>query len=71
MVEFRPPNGDTGQVYQRSVIGRVMEALADTPVVLLHGARQVGKSTLAAMVVKAGYQARYLTLDDPGVFAAA
>ncbi len=41
-----------------------MQALTDTPVVLIHGPRQAGKSTLAQMI---GRQtgARYLTLDDP------
>jgi len=44
-------------------------ALADTPVVLLHGARQVGKTTLAKSVAARG--SRYLTLDDGPVLAAA
>lgn len=44
-------------------------ALADTPVVLLHGARQVGKSTLARSAA-AGAR-RYITLDDSTVLAAA
>lgn len=55
----------------RNIMPRLMAALADTPVVMLHGARQVGKSTLAKMVIEAGHPARYLSLDDPGVFAAA
>ena len=38
--------------------------MADTRVVLLNGARQTGKSTLAQLV--AGQRGgRYLTLDDP------
>lgn len=47
------------------------EALQDTPVVLLNGARQVGKSTLVRSGVFGGNEARYLTLDDAGVLAAA
>ncbi len=33
--------------YTRFVQARLGEALADTPVVLVHGPRQCGKSTLA------------------------
>lgn len=47
------------------------EALSDTPVVLLHGARQTGKSTLARWMGKTVHPARYLSLDDAGVLAAA
>ena len=39
-------------------------ALADTPVVLLHGPRQVGKSTLAQTVGE-GTGRLNVTLDDP------
>ncbi len=46
------------------------EALADTPVVLLHGPRQCGKTTLARTVAEpAGYG--YLTFDDDNLVAAA
>ena len=40
----------------------VREALSDTPVVLIQGARQVGKSTLAAQVL-AGTDTPLFTLD--------
>jgi predicted AAA+ superfamily ATPase len=53
---------------QRWIEGRLREALADTPVVLLTGARQVGKSTLAQALVP---EERYLTLDDATLLAAA
>lgn len=46
------------------------EALEDTPVVLLNGARQTGKSTLAQTVARAQGR-RYLTLDDRVTLAAA
>jgi predicted AAA+ superfamily ATPase len=39
-----------------------MDALADTPVVLLSGPRQAGKTTLVRQL--AGSERRYLTLDD-------
>lgn len=47
------------------------EALADTRVVVLNGARQVGKSTLAGLIVGQSPGARELFLDDPAVRAAA
>lgn len=48
----------------------LLEALSDTPVVLLTGARQVGKSTLAkAAATETG--ATYFTLDDASILAAA
>lgn len=50
---------------------QVLAALADTPVVLLHGARQAGKSTLAQVIAADAHPARYLTLDDPSTFTAA
>jgi len=43
--------------------GRVEEALADTPVIMIAGPRQAGKSTLAEEF--AGKGRRYVTLDDP------
>ncbi len=53
-------------MYSRNIIGRVRAALADTRVVLLNGARQVGKSTLAQQLAQER-GGRYLTLDDPAV----
>ena len=55
----------------RQITGPLLDALADTPVVLLHGARQTGKSTLAQWLAGEKHKARYLTLDDAGVLAAA
>src|SRR5262245_2510843 len=47
------------------------EALADTRVVVVNGARQVGKSTLAELIVAASAGARELYLDEQAVRAAA
>jgi len=47
------------------------EALADTRVVVVNGARQVGKSTLAELIVSRSAGARELYLDDQAVRAAA
>ncbi|MEK7477118.1 MAG: ATP-binding protein [Candidatus Coatesbacteria bacterium] len=54
---------------RRYLAERVLEALADTPVVMLQGARQTGKSTLAEWVAGGPHQARYVTLDDPATLA--
>ncbi len=56
--------------HPRWLAPRIHDALSDTPVVLLNGARQTGKSTLAQAVCDAR-GGRYLTLDDPTVLAAA
>jgi predicted AAA+ superfamily ATPase len=45
--------------------------LSDTPVVFLSGARQTGKSTLAQHLASSTHPARYLTLDEAAVLAAA
>jgi hypothetical protein len=50
-------------LHPRFAESRLLEALADTPVVLIHGARQSGKTTLAQKVGEArGYA--YFSLDD-------
>lgn len=54
-------------MFRRNAERRVLEACQDTPVVLVHGARQVGKSTL----VQSMPGRTYLTLDDPLVLDAA
>ncbi|MBU2604034.1 MAG: AAA family ATPase, partial [Actinobacteria bacterium] len=58
-------------MYARSLAPVIGTALSDTPVVLIHGARQCGKTTLARMMLQEGLSARYLTLDQAGVLAAA
>ncbi len=54
----------------RNITASLLEALSDSPVVLLHGARQTGKSTLAMYVAKEERSARYITLDDATALAA-
>ena len=58
-------------VFRRHIAPQLIDALSDTPVVLLHGARQVGKSTQAQEVARGPHPARYLTLDDSTILAAA
>ena len=51
-------------MYRRHILQKLSSALADTRVVLLNGARQVGKSTLAQQLAQQR-GGQYLTLDDP------
>jgi predicted AAA+ superfamily ATPase len=53
---------------KRALEGPLRAALADTPVVMLVGARQTGKSTLASGLTEGG---DYLTFDDPTLLSAA
>lgn len=55
-------------MYPRNLALAMDQALGDTPVVFLAGARQTGKSTL---VQNLGPEAAYRTLDDLGILAAA
>jgi len=55
----------------RALRSTVATALAGFPAVLLVGARQVGKSTLAAQLVAEGSLAASVTLDDFSTLAAA
>ncbi|MCX6902043.1 MAG: ATP-binding protein [Verrucomicrobia bacterium] len=55
---------------RRHIEDAVRRALTDTPVVLLNGARQTGKTTLA-QAIAAGAGAHYLTLDDSATLALA
>lgn len=53
----------TNELYPRFAQPRLLKALADTPVVLIHGPRQAGKTTLAQTVGEPrGYA--YVSLDD-------
>jgi uncharacterized protein len=55
---------------RRNIKNAVLRAMADTPVVLLNGARQTGKTTLAqALAEQTG--AHYFTLDDATTLALA
>lgn len=54
--------------FPRLIRDRVLESLADTPVVCLLGPRQVGKTTLARRIDR---ERTYLNLDDPTLREAA
>jgi predicted AAA+ superfamily ATPase len=50
-------------LYPRFAEARLLDALADSPVVLIHGPRQCGKTTLAQLVgARLGYE--YISFDD-------
>jgi predicted AAA+ superfamily ATPase len=54
----------------RSITNALLQALGDSPVVLLNGARQVGKSTLVKWLSGSEHPAHYLTLDDAAILSA-
>lgn len=56
------------RVVPRHLLGEIRRALADTPVVVVTGPRQAGKSTLVRQLAGS---ARYITLDDSAARAAA
>lgn len=60
-------------MHTRHITPRLADALTDTPVVVINGARQSGKSTLAQSLTGANATParRYLTLDDSAILNAA
>ena len=69
-VRLRSAAMATPTYYPRFAEPRLTEALVDTPVVLIHGPRQCGKTTLARRVGEArGYS--YFNFDDDVALAAA
>jgi len=56
---------------RRYLHNSIIESLKHFPVVLLTGARQVGKSTLAQELIGPSWKAAFLTLDDRAVLDAA
>src|SRR5271166_319462 len=72
MVYYHPTKwGPVAGMIHRNITDHLLQAMADTPVVLVNGARQTGKSTLVQSdeLVEPGRQ--YLTFDDPSILAAA
>lgn len=53
---------NTPALYPRRIATSIAQAMLDTPVVLLAGPRQSGKTTLVRQIAEKGM--RYLTLDD-------
>lgn len=57
-------------MHKRNIIKKIQTALSDTPVILLNGARQTGKSTLVKTLIANTDNVSYYTLDDIGTLAA-
>ena len=57
------------KLYPRAAARRITAALADTPVVMVNGPRQCGKTTLVRTMAEA--RRAYITLDDETTLAAA
>lgn len=59
-------------MYRRNITDSIIEALSDTPVILLNGARQTGKSTLCEKIREEGaFEGQFVTMDDPATLLAA
>jgi len=59
-------------MYQRYIANPIIEALKDTPVIVINGARQTGKSTLCRQLVEEGnFDGQIMTMDDPTTLTAA
>ena len=71
MVDSQPLLGYNSTMYQRQIMPRLLEALSDTPVVLIHGERQTGKSTLLRELAAGPHPVRCVTLDDATTLAGA
>ncbi|MCX5847361.1 MAG: AAA family ATPase [Deltaproteobacteria bacterium] len=55
----------------RNITSTILEALSDTPIVFLRGARQTGKTTLVKELARSNHPADYITLDSAGALSAA
>lgn len=55
--------------FSRFAISQIEEAITDTPVIVIHGPRQCGKTTLAKQLIPKGYH--YLSFDDATLQASA
>jgi predicted AAA+ superfamily ATPase len=62
---------ETHRTFERRSASALLAALRDTPVVLLNGPRQSGKSTLAQELVRRGALSTYLTFDSAADLASA
>ena len=51
-------------LYPRFITSNILTALKDTPVIMLTGARQTGKTTLVRKIAEEHHPATYFTLDD-------
>lgn len=70
MVEIHPLFGYISRMYIRNIQKLINQALKDSPAILINGARQVGKSTLAHHFLHS-HKGSYITLDDESFRSAA
>ncbi len=56
---------------KRKITSKLLLSLSDSPVVVIQGARQTGKSTLVKYLSEEIYPATYLTFDDLTILSAA
>jgi predicted AAA+ superfamily ATPase len=68
---FHHVTGDYLKMLERHLRPIVEEALSDTPAVLLVGARQTGKTTLAKLLAERHAGTAYLTMDDSTILDSA
>ncbi len=59
------------KLFPRFLEPALRDALGDTPVLVIVGARQTGKSTLAQHLIGSAFNAEYVTFDDLTIRAAA
>ncbi len=71
MVDFSHINAYIFPMIRRTITDRILEALQDSPVLFLTGARQTGKSTLVKEIIASDYPATYITFDDAAHLSAA
>jgi uncharacterized protein len=69
--ENLPFCGKNIAMLKRHITRCLVEALGDTPVVFLRGARQSGKSTLVQEIARTSFNAGYVTLDNAATLSAA
>lgn len=58
-------------MYSRNIKRKILAALKDTPAIILCGARQTGKSTLAQSLTSRAWKAGYTSFDDLAPFSVA
>lgn len=59
-------------MYRRHVESNIVAALEDTPVIVINGARQTGKTTLCEQLIKHKvFDGDYITFDNPALLKAA
>ena len=72
MVDYHLPFVYSYSIFKHHIQDSVISALQDTPVIVINGARQTGKSTFCQQLIKDGlFKAQYVTFDDPTALSAA